>query len=203
LVTKNNKLILHNDRSSIGKYFPTRSEFTNPIFAIFEKFVTHENLEKMLFEFESEKGDLKDEAKVFERAVTWLLNLLGINAILLGSYEKMERYDNVSLDILASSGSDEVFIVNVTKTLPKPSDLDLEKARREKIQKTIQNPELKIKSLYITGETSTEFENTARQNHVILIDKPRLKLVLDHLKNGDVENARAIMTGESTYGVPF
>lgn len=203
LVTKNKKLILHNDRSNIGEHFPTRSEFTNPIFAIFEKFVSRENLEKMLFEFESEKGDLKDEAKVFERAITWLFNLLGFHAIQLGNYEKMDRYDNVTIDVLAELDTNEIFLVNVTKSLPKPSDLDLEKSRREKIQKTLQNPELKIKSIYITGETSTEFENTARQNQIILIDKPRLKLILDHLKNGDVENARSIITNQSTYGATF
>lgn len=67
LVTKNEKLILHNERNNIGKYFPTRSEFTNPIFAIFEKFVSLEILEKMVFEFKSEKRDIRDEAKVFER----------------------------------------------------------------------------------------------------------------------------------------
>jgi len=189
LVTKNG-IVLDKMREPIGNFWPGRAEFTNPMYSIFEKFVSHENLEKMLFEYTSEKNDLKDESKVFERGVAWLLNLLGFPSIFLGSYEKTGSGSNsISTDII-SSKEKTIFLVNVTTGLPKASDFDRERGYRENISKLIKNPELKIVSLYFTGREATESAQAAQNNDVILVGKEKLKIILDFLKKGEIDQAR-------------
>lgn len=195
LVIKNKKILIERKEGRIGDYWKGRSEYTNPLYFVFEKFVNYDELEKMLFEFKSK--DLGDDSKVFERGVSWLLSLLGFSNVLLNNYEKIgEGSHKISTDILCSLNDNRLFLVNATTGLPKQSDFDREKEYRENLAKLLTNKKLQVFSVYFTGKEATESENSARTNNVTLIGKSKLKILLEHLKKGDLEKARKIILNE-------
>ena len=197
LITKSGQTILDIKRDAIGRFWPGRTEFTNPIYSVFDKYVPHYILEKMLFEFESPESDLKDPSKVFERGVSWLLNLIGFPTILLGGYEKIkDGADSISTDILTSR-NDDILLVNTTIGLPKQSDFDRERDYRDSMNKLVNNTELKIKSVYFTARDATESQKSAQDNDVVLIGKEKLKLILDYLKNGDINQTKEVIDQQS------
>lgn len=202
IVTKNDSVILYHDKSQIKDHWATRTNITNPVFSVFQKFVPLEELEKMLFEFQG-RGKTNDSSLVFERAVNWLLDLLGLNAILLGkTYEKTGRgSEEISFDIIGSFGINLVLLVNATTGFPKQSDFDRERDYRNKLSKSLQNPDVIIKSVYFTGQDTTESRDSAKSNSVVFIDKPKLKLIFEMLKKGDLDKARDIIINESDFGV--
>lgn len=192
LITKNKKIILEEQGGSISDYWKERSAFTNPLYFAFEKFVDYESLEKMLFEFKA--NDIKDDAKVFERGVSWLLSLLGIPNVMLGKHEKIgQGSDIISADIIGAMNQKQLILVNATKGLPKQSDFDRERDYRENLAKMIPNPEIEILSIYFTGKEPTESQNSANTNQITLIGHSKLKLILEHLKKGKLEEARNII----------
>ena len=198
LVIKNNKLVIEQQEGKISDYWKGRSEYTNPLYFAFEKFVDYENLENMLFEFKS-KG-IGNQSDVFERGVSWLLSLLRIPNIMLGKYEKIgEGFNIISADILGVLDENRLFLVNATIGLPKQSDFDRERDYRENLEKMLTNKNLKISSLYFTGKEPTESEKSATTNNVILIGKSKLKIILQHLKKGELEDALNIVINEDFY----
>lgn len=195
LVIKNKKIIIEQKEGKINSYWKGRSEYTNPLSFVFEKFVEYEILEKMLFEFKSK--DIGEDSKVFERGVSWLLSLLGIPNVMLDKYEKIGEGSNIiSADILGVLNENRLFLVNVTTGLPKQSDFDRERDYRENLAKMLTNESLKISSVYFTGKDPTESEKSAATNNVILIGKSKLKIILQHLKKGELEDALKIVINE-------
>lgn len=192
LVIKNEILLIAKHRDRIGSNWKGRSEFTNPLYHVFEKFVDYNKLKKMLFDFESK--NFKDPAKAFEQGISWLLSLLGIPNIWLGDYDTI--HDNgktISTDVLGSIAKNELIIVHVTKGLPKPSDFDREKEYRENLTRLLKNPDLKIRSVYFTGAEPTESKTAAETNEVILFGHSQIALVLQHLEKGELLEARKII----------
>jgi len=204
IVTKNDSVILYHDKLQIKDHWATRTNITNPVFSVFQKFVPLEELEKMLFEFQG-RGKTNDSSLVFERAVNWLLNLLGLNAILLGkTYEKTGKgSEEISFDIIGSFSNNLVLLVNATIGFPKQSDFDRERDYRNKLSKSLQNPDVVIKSVYFTGQDTTESRDSAKSNNVVFIDKPKLKLIFEMLKKGDLDKARNVIIEESDFGAPL
>lgn len=195
LLIKNNKILLERKEGEISDYWAGRSEYTNPLYFVFGKFVEHEELEKMLFEFRSK--DIGDDSKVFERGVSWLLSLLGIPNVMLGKYEQSGESSNIiSADILGGLDENHLFLVNVTTRLPKQSDFDRERDYRENLTNRLSNENLKISSLYFTGKEPTESEKSAATNNVILIGRSKLEIILQHLKKGELEDAQKIILNE-------
>ena len=204
IVTKNDSIVLYEQgKSDIKEKWLTRTNITNPIFPVFNNFVSVEELEKMFFEH---KGRGKTNPKiVFEQAVSWLLSLLGFNAILLGQeYEKSGSGSNeISYDILGSSSKNLILLVNATTGLPKQFDFDRERDYRNRLSKTLQNPDVIIKSIYFTGRDTTEANDSAKANEISFIDNNKLKIILDMMKRGDVDKARNTIIDENDFGLPL
>lgn len=64
---------------------------------------------------------------VFERAVSWLLNLSGFPSVKLDEYEKLRgrKVEHGSVDILAyNKNKNQLLLVNCTLGIPKPNEID-------------------------------------------------------------------------------
>jgi hypothetical protein len=190
IVTRNNKILLDEIHDKIDSHWKDASDFHHPFGSVFQKYVDFDSLENMLIECES--IDLKAPDKVFERGVSWLLNLLGIRNVILGGYEKING-NSVSTDILGNFESSNLILVNVTSGFPREGDFDKEKEYRTNLQKILKNKEIQIKSVYFTAKEPTEFEAAARNNDVLLVGRSKLKVILNHLKKDQVKEARNML----------
>lgn len=197
MVTKNKKIMLDSKSNDIEDHWEGRTEFTNPLYFVFDKFVDFKSLEEMLFEFKAK--DEKEPSTVFERGISWLLSLLRIPNIVLGGYEQIgNNYERISEDIIATD-EDLVLLVNVTIALPKQSDFDQERYYREKFSKFVSNKNLKILSIYFTSKDPTASYESANQNGILLIGKTQIQSMLDYLKNGNIEKARKIIFRQDSF----
>ncbi|MEW6042934.1 MAG: hypothetical protein AB1608_01580 [Thermoproteota archaeon] len=190
LVTKNGNILIEKFKDKIGNHWKESSEFSDPFRSVFNKYVDFESLEKMLMECES--IDYKDPAKVFERGVSWVLSLLGIQNMVLGGFEKING-NSVSTDILGNLDTNSLLLVNVTAGFPKEGDFDKESEYRKNLLKMLSNKDIEIKSVYFTPKEPTEFESAAKTNQVLLIGRSKIKVMLDHLKKGELEEARKVL----------
>lgn len=192
LVTTKNNILIDKMKYKINDYWKDNLEFTNPFHFVFQKYVDYQKLEQMLIECESD--DLRSPDKVFERGVSWLLSLLGIQNIILGGYEKINEGSNsISTDILGNQGINNLFLINVTSGFPKPSDFDREKEHRENLLKMHKNKNVEVKSIYFTSKEPTESEAIAKTNGVLLIGRSKIKMIIDHLRKGELKNAQEIV----------
>lgn len=198
LVIKNKNILVERIEGKIEEYWKNRTEYTNPLYFVFEQFVKFDELEQMLLQFKSKK--IHNDSEVFERGVSWLLNLLGITNIMLGEYEQIGNgFEKISTDIVGSFAKNRIFLVNVTIGLPKQSDFDREREYRENIEKIITNKKLQIHSIYFTGKDATESHPSATTNNVTLIGKSSINLILEHLKKGNLEEAREVIMQENGF----
>lgn len=191
-------MLIANKKNSINENWEGRTEFTNPFYFAFEKFVNYEIFEKIIFDFNSK--NFKDRSKAFEQGISWLLTLLGIPTIMLDEYQNIRKDSKmISTDIIGKINKNLLIIVHVTTGLPKQSDFDREKEYRENLLSLIKNDNLKIKSVYVTSKEPTESGDSANANDILLIGFSSLNLILDHLKKGELSEARNIITGESDF----
>jgi hypothetical protein len=190
LVIKNKNILIEKFEDNINNHWKESSEFSNPFHSIFQKYVDFTSLEKMLTECES--VDYKSPDKVFERGVSWLLSLLGVHNVILGGYEKVDG-GSVSTDILGNLNPNSIILVNVTAGFPKEGDFDKEGEYRTNLLKLLKNKDLEVKSVYFTNKEPTEFEASAKVNHVVLIGRSKIKVMLERLKNGEVAEARKVI----------
>jgi len=198
LIIKNKNTIIEQIEGKIEDYWKDRTEYTNPLYFVFEQFVKFDELEEMLLQFKSKK--IHDSAKVFERGVSWLLSLLGISNIMLGEYEQIGNgSEKISTDIIGSFETNQIFLVNATVGLPKQSDFDREREYRENIEKIITDKKLKIRAIYFTGKDATESHQSATTTNVTLIGKSSIILILEHLKKGNLEEAREVILQENGF----
>jgi hypothetical protein len=201
-ITKNDQLLIGHLRDSVDKYWPDKISFVNPLFGVFENFVKFEELKKMLFDFEAR--DKQNSAIIFERAVTWLLNLVGINAILLEDYQKTGKgAKEVSMDIIASIDKKSAILVNVTTTEPKQHEFDQQRNYRNHIQEKIVNSQVKLKSILISGKSIKSQKDLFKSNDIILIGKEELEQVIELIQRGKTEEAKNFLLGENVYGAPL
>lgn len=129
-----------------------------------------------------------------------MLSLLGIPNIMLGEYEKTGNgYETISTDILASFDNNRIFLINATIGLPKQSDFDREREYRENTENKLTNKKLEIRSIYFTGKDATESQQSATTNNVTLIGKSKIQIILEHLKKGNLEEAREIIFQENGF----
>lgn len=119
---------------------------------------------------------------------------------MLGEYERLGNgHDQTSTDILASFEKDTIFLINVTIGLPQQSDFDREREYRENIERRTTNKKIKICSIYFTGKDATESQQSATANNVTLIGKSNIQMILEHLKKGNLEEARQIILKEDSF----
>ena len=184
LIIKNKKILLEEERDKISNHWEGIGEYTNPFYFMFEKFVKFKNLESMLFELKAE--GMKNPKKIFERGISLLLSILHIPNTMLDEFEKSGiGADIVSIDIIGMLRKNHIILANVTTGLPKQSDFDRERDYRVTIKKQLKNEKIEVTSIYFTAREPTESENSANLNNVNLIGKSRIKMILDHIKEGD------------------
>ena len=190
-VFRENGVLIDYQSGIVGTCWPTKGKFTNPFFELSQKFVSTKQLREMIFQFKSD--DLRAPQKIFERGITWLLNLLGFSAIRLESYENSSLgSNNVSIDIICSYKKNHIFLVNVTLSMPDISMFETERNRRLILSRD-SHDETKISSVLFTPKSVKELQNEATKHEVNLISKDEIEKILDYLESGDVDLARSII----------
>lgn len=190
-VHRENGILIHEKSvSSIGSYWPSKSIITNPIYPIFKKFVTLEDIQKMVFQGQNKKG--KQSSRNFEQGVSWILSLLGLNAVWLGDEFQFSGTgsDKVSIDILGKSNTNTILLVNATMGVPDISAFVREKRYREKILQSIMSSEVKVTSILFSNASVRSLQEKSRENDVNLIGKEELEIIIDLLEKGDVQLAK-------------
>ena len=173
----------------------------NPMFGLFENFVQHDDLRRMVIDLEAK--DLFAPNKVFERAITWLLNLLGFSAIQLQEYETIGKDpEKVSVDIIASYNKQNIVLANVTLSMPNTSNFETERNRRIILSRTVSD-KVKLVSIIFTSKSVIQLQKEAKQHEVTIIGREDLEKILELLKTGDVKEARDMILGNNDFGAPI
>ena len=187
---ENGLLIYHRSTSNVQNYWPSKSTITNPIFPVFQEFVSDVELRKMIFESKNKKS--KFDSDYFEKGVTWLLSLMGVNVIWLGKdYESTGTgTEQISLDILGNYKTNTILLINATTGVPPDSIFVREKRFKENILKKLTTSEIKVKSVLFCNASVNTLKDKSEQNDVILIGKEELENIIDHIMKGDTDKAR-------------
>ena len=193
IVATRNNVIIADESRPIKPYWP-KSNVTNPLMPTFERFVPFEQLKDMLLEPKPRKLKSKNLAPedVFERAIGWLLNLLGIPAIQLQENDQSgEGHERISADVIASYQKSHIILAHMTIGTVKPPDIDAASNANEQIAKILDN--VKIISVHFTPKSVQQLKSTITQKDQVLIGKEELEQIISNLKNGDVEDARKMI----------
>lgn len=187
---ENGLLIYHRLTSDIKNYWPSKSTVTNPIFSIFQEFVSDKELRKMIFESKNKKN--KFDSDYFEKGITWLLSLMGVSVIWLGKdYESIGTgTEQISLDILGNYKTNTILLINATTGIPPDSAFVREKRFKENILKKLTSSEIRVKSILFCNASVNTLKDKSGQNDVILIGKEELENIMEHIKKGDIDKAR-------------
>ncbi len=120
-------------RKPINDFIKIKEPAMVPFFSTFSRFCGEEDFIKHLtqpqeIEIKGIRG-LKgmQPQHVFERAVSWLLNLSGFPSVKLDEYEKLRerKVEHGSVDILAyNKNKNQLLLVNCTLGIPKPNEID-------------------------------------------------------------------------------
>lgn len=195
------KISAYKDTLLIAQYenfvngcFPKNAKIINPLSEVFQKFVSCEELEKLLFNFEGRES--QDKSMNFERGVSWLLSLMGFNVIWLGKkYESIgENPNKVAMDILCSDGCDKIMLVNVTIGIPDSSAITRELNYREILSKPISDEKIEILSVVFSGAQIKGLDKIAKENGVVLIGRDEIISILKFLKEGNIHAAKTLLS---------
>ena len=117
-------------RKPINDFIKIKEPAMMPFFSTFSRFCGEEDFIKHLtqpheIEIKGIKGMQPQD--VFERAVSWLLNLSSFPSVKLDEYEKLRerKVELGSVDILAyNKDKNQLLLVNCTLGIPKPNEID-------------------------------------------------------------------------------
>lgn len=191
-------LLLEQDSiNSVGNHWPTKSRITNPIYPIFKEFVQIDELKKMLLQSESKSG--KKNSDNFEKAVSWLISILGLNAIWLGKdYESTgSNEERIVIDLIGHNNSNHIFLINATTGIPTTSDFARERRYRENLQNKINNPNLIVSSILFSNGSVTNLIDAANLEGVLLIGRDEIEFLLGLIEKGNNDIAREYITREN------
>jgi len=183
------------EQNEVRNNYPLMSEITNPIMPVFTNFISIKELKNNLFNLTAKK--FQNESKVFERAISWLMNLVGFSTIWLDEYDQADGKDRPSFDLLAHEKPNRVFLINAkTKTIT--ADLiDKEKRYRMKMEELFEN-KMEFFSILFTSR-STSLGDKASANQVNLLGREQLESIVGLLEKGELEKARKIITTIPSY----
>ncbi len=192
-----NGILLHESFThTVRDNWDTKSILTNPIYPIFKQFVNFEELKNMLFLSTPKTG--KNNSDNFEKGVSWLVSMLGLNAIWLGKdFESTgSNEERIVIDVLGHNDSNHVFLVNVTSGIPDLSAFARERRYRENLQNKINNPDLIVSSILFSNGSTTNLIEAAKLEGVILIGKNEIEYILNLIEKGDNDIAREYLARE-------
>lgn len=193
---ENGLLLQEGYTQDVGNHWNTKSSLTNPIYPIFKEFVVLDNLKKMLLQSTSTSG--KNHSDNFEKAVSWLMSILGLNSIWLGKdFESSgSNEERVVIDILGHNNSNHIFLVNVTTGIPNLSDFARERRFRENIHNKTNNPDLTYTSILFSNGKVTNLIEAAKLESVILLGRDEIEYLLGLIEKGNNDIAREYLTRE-------
>lgn len=193
---KNGLLLQDGYYLTVRNRWNTKSVLTNPIYPIFKQFVTLEEFKTMLFNSTSKNG--KTNSDNFEKGISWLCSILGLNSIWLGKdFESSgSNEERIVLDLLGHNNSNHILLLNVTTGIPIPSDFAREKRYRENLQNKINNPNLIMTSIMFSNGSVTNLIEAAKLEGLILIGKDELEYLLQLIEKGDNDIAREYLARE-------
>lgn len=187
-VFRKNGILLSSLENKVGNYWPTKSKITNPKYEVFKNFVNIDELKDMIINLKSK--DMRAPDKIFERGVTWILNLIGISAIRLEGYERAgEDPEQISIDIIGSLGEKQIVLANATLSIPDNSMLETERNRKIILSRNL-NDEVNVTSVIFTPKSVTQLKVDADKHEVVIIGKEEIETILELLKNGDIIEAQ-------------
>ena len=200
IVTRNNVIVAHKSEL-VEQCWLNQTKYTNPILDVFQTFLPYEQLEDMLLEPKNGKDDTGKKLSyevVFERAVAWLLSLLGFTSIRLQEFQnnKEEGTKRVSVDIIASFDNNKIILAHPTVSTDLGSQLDSAANARSQISSFLSKDAELISVVF----TPKPIEAQSIPKSVVLIDHEKLKLILADLRKGQIDRARGILIpGDSPF----
>ena len=177
--------------------WPTLSRIVNPMFSIFEKFVPMDELKNALLEPRQKKvkniGTFGPE-KIFERGVTWLLNLLDISAINFQEYDQTGPHGNrISLDIVGKF-ENNIILCHPTIATNLEGIVDTSRNVHDTLSRDL-SENLEIKSIVFTPKSIQSQRNSNTDDSIILLGKEELTTIIEHLESGNIAEARKMVLG--------
>lgn len=187
-------LLSHNEAEVpqlIGK-----REFEDVFLNTFAQFITLDDLEKIL-KGEKFKELRSNRSKEFQRAVVYLLSLIGFRSIELGDVKKqvyrvvreISGVDKGDVDIIAEDiDTKTVYVIDCKLNPPEARDIDV----TANIARNLRGRGIMVEALIIVGDSATESKRNVRR--VKIIDRDDLLKVIQKLREGDIKQAKEIVT---------
>lgn len=176
---------LHSYRGIAKQFFPTDDR--NPLYSALCRFCSYTELERLVTRpHEDQPRALRAQGK-FEQHISWLLNCLGLTAVVLGQYERLKaRKTNVelgSVDILAyHSRAHLLLLVGCTLGRPKEEDLsNLLNVAAVLRNEAFKEGSCQVRALLVTGtEDSPKYWKPSGSNGdtIPILNQQSLKQIL-------------------------
>ena len=173
-----------------------KKEFKDTFLNTFAQFITLDDLEKIL-EGEKSKELRSDPSKEFQRAVVYLLSLIGFRSIELGDvrnqeYRVVKERGGVHIgdvDIIAQDiDTKTVYVIDCKLTPPESKHIDA----IANIVRSLSRKGIEVESLIVVGNFATESKRNVQR--VKIVDREDLLNVIEHLRKGDIKQAKQIIT---------
>ena len=157
-------------------------------------FINLDALEKMLSGEEKVGGEIKRPDLSFQRAVVWLLSMLGFQAVELEGtkYKEMKEVDGTrrEIDVLAfDSDSKTMYIIGVTVGVPKIEEID----RITNLQLSLHRRGIFVKPMIISKDYASEVKRNIRG--VKVIDAEEIRRILNEIRMGRLQEAKRLISG--------
>jgi len=190
------------EERALAKIKEGKAPATNPFFWLFDRFCDYDELINQLKDPQGVATEKKCEpSKIFERAVSWLLALCGLQAIKLDEYEKFKpkagksEYDSVDI-IVYSNEKSLIILSSCTTGLPKlnedvPRLLDLKKRLEEDLFK---ETSMKLAPVIFSSKRMVgPVKDDAAKYNVKVIDSSDAESMVMHLRDGKIQDALAFI----------
>jgi hypothetical protein len=167
----------------------------NRLLLALRAFCKDEEFESSLVRAHSKKPPKMKPSAAFELYVSWLLGLFGWSAILLGEYEKIfgdeTNVERTSVDILATSQSQDLVLLIVACTLGPPKQEDFHKlryAREILLQEVFGETFVQVMPVVFTTTLGgAKYDYLDGGETIPIVDAAGLKELLTLLKGGGAD----------------
>jgi len=187
---------------ALARFKERKKPAVNPFFWLYDRFCNYDELISQLKDPQRFAANRKHEpGKIFERAVSWLLALCGLQTIKLDEYEKLKpragksEYDSVDL-IAYSKEKSLIILASCTIGLPDPNEdvprlLEVTRRLEEDLLK-----ETSTKLVPVIFSSYMELEpvkERAMKYNVRVIGSPDAERMVTLLRDGKTQDALAFI----------
>lgn len=197
IIITRNSVIVARETGIPRLNWPSLSRIVNPTLSIFEKFVPMDDLKSALLNPQRKRinniGTFGPE-KIFERGVTWLLNLLDISTIHFQEYDQSgEGVNRISLDVVGKF-ENKIILCHPTIATNLEEVMDTSRNVKENLSRDLSEG-LEIKSVVFTPKSIQSQRNSNTDDNTILLGKEELTTIIEHLESGNIDEARKMVLG--------